>query len=424
MGRFTGLAIAMSLLAIGCGSKTGLELPDGGPDAGVDAAIPCIEIPLDSSVPTIEIPLATVTELRRADVVFLIDTTASMGDEHDAIAEHLRERLAPAIARAIPDSQIGVATFADFPRDPFGSGDAGDRPFVLLLPVTDDISRIQAAVNAVDLNNGQDEPESQVEGLYQTATGEGYPGSFGTVEPSRGCPSGGFGYPCFRHDALPIVFLFTDAPFHNGPTGENEYSGLSPPPHTYVQARDALVANGIRVIGFNSGSGSAARDLNAVARDTGAVRADGSPLVFDIGSTAGSLDNSVVNAIRAFADSVVFDTIDAVLRDPEPADGIDPLRLVERVVPVRAEPMTGIDHIDFEAGTFVGVRSGTTVVFQLIVRTDAFVPGPEPQRIRIEVIFRGEGRTFLGSQIVEIVIPAADGEGCPDGSMTATVVGG
>lgn len=420
MGRVLGLAIAAAF-AIGCGSKTGLELPDGGPDAGVDAAIPCIEIPLDSDVPTIEVPLATLTELRRADVLFLIDTTASMGDEHDRIAEHLRDRLAPAISGAIPDSQIGVATFADFPEDPFGSRDAGDKPFVLLLPVTSDLSRVQAAVNAVELNNGQDEPESQVEGLFQSATGEGLAGF---VDPSRGCPAGGFGYPCFRTDALPIIFLFTDAPFHNGPTGENEYSGISPPPHTYVQARDALTANGIRVIGFNSGSGSAARDLNAIARDTGAVRADGSPLVFDIGSAGTSLDNSVINAIRTFADSVVFETIDAVLRDPDPGDGIDPLRIVAGIVPLRAEPMSGIDSIDFEANVFRGVRSGTTVVFQLVIRTDAFVPGPEPQRIRIEVIFRGEGRTFLGSQIVEIVIPAADGEGCPGGSMTATVVGG
>src|SRR5688500_17036320 len=179
--------LAVALAAIGCGSKTGLETPDAGPDGGADAMVPCIEIPLDASVPFIEVPLATTTELRRADVVFLIDVTASMGDEINQIRDRLSRSLSPAIDNAIPDAQIGVSIFGDFPRDPFGS--AGDTPYRLMLPVTDELSRVQAAMGAVRLGNGQDEPESQVEGLFQTATGRGLAGF---VMPSFGCPGGGF----------------------------------------------------------------------------------------------------------------------------------------------------------------------------------------------------------------------------------------
>src|SRR5688500_9256551 len=247
--RFLSLVVLGSLIAIGCGAKTGLDVPDaspdsgrdGGADAGVDAAIPCIEIPLDGGI--IEVPLDIEAELARADVLFLVDTTASMQDEIDQIRDGLRDRIAPGISAAIPDSALGVASFDDFPADPCGQ--AGDAPFELLTPITDDLTRVQAAVDALELGNGVDRPESQVEALYQVATGAGL-GSY--VPPSFGCPSGGVGYPCFRPEALPVVLLFTDAPFHSGPGGSNPYTCTpTPPPHDYSDAVEALTRLGIRV---------------------------------------------------------------------------------------------------------------------------------------------------------------------------------
>ena len=44
---------------------------------------------------------------------------------------------------------------------------------------------------------------------------------FGTdrrgVPPREDCPAATWGYPCFRDGAIPIVVMFTDAQFHNGP---------------------------------------------------------------------------------------------------------------------------------------------------------------------------------------------------------------
>src|SRR5690606_16624524 len=134
---------------------------------------------------------------------------------------------------------------------------------------TTELNRVQAAVDSLELGNGLDRPESQVEALYQVATGEGI-GSY--VPPSFGCPTGGFGYPCFRVDALPVVLLFTDAPFHAGPGGSNAYTcSISPPPHSYAQAVAALDALSIRVIGLYSGGGEGLGDVNAIAVDTNAL---------------------------------------------------------------------------------------------------------------------------------------------------------
>jgi hypothetical protein len=418
-----GLAV-LAALGSGCGAKTGIDVPDLGPDLGPDLPVPCLELPLepDGGAP-IELPIEIESELERADVVFLIDVTASMGPEIEAVRRGLRDRIAPAIYARVPDVEFAVATFADYPVTPFGA--PGDRPFELFLPMTSDLSRVQAAMNAVALGNGGDIPESQVEALYQIATGEGRSGFFTDsmgrrtfvewVPASLGCPRGGFGYPCFREDALPIVFLFTDADFHNGPGGSEPYLPVltGTLAATYEQAVAALRESRIRVVGFWSGGSTVSRDVLRIAVDTEAVARDGSPLVFNIGTDGERLDDRVVEAIQDFAEGVVFD-IDAIPLDPTPDDGFDVRTLVAAIVPLRAVPMSGIDGIDVEGRRFLGVRSGTRAVFHLLVRTDVVAPGPEPQEFLLDVLFRGDGRTNLGVRRVRIVIPALTGEGCED----------
>ncbi|MFO0714734.1 MAG: vWA domain-containing protein [Sandaracinus sp.] len=408
-----GALIASCL--VGCGAKTGLEVPDAAIDAALDARSVDAGVPLDSAIPCIELlpdagpvelPLDTQVEVGRADVVFLVDVTASMDQEIEQIKTNLRDRLAPGIRDTIPDARLGVATFADFPVPP--CGDPGDLPFVLNLPVTDDVARVQAAVSAIETAMGRDQAEAQVEGLYQLATGEGR-GSF--VPPSFGCPSGGFGYPCFREDALPVVLLFTDAPFHDGPSGSNPYECALPVrPARYSEAVDALTARGVRVMGLYSGVGDGRDDLEAIARDTGAVDS-GNPIVFDIGESGTRLSEGVIQSIRTLASVIELD-IDVVLVDPVPGDGVDPREFVARVTPLRADPMSGVGEIDTVAGVFRRVRTGTRVVFQLELRNDAVAPGVGPQRFALQIVFRGDGRQRLDARTIEIVVPGLDGSGC------------
>ena len=409
-----GWTRAVSVL-VGCGSKTGLEVPDANIDAALDARIVDAGVPTDAARPCIELlpdagpvelPLDTQIEVGRADVVFLVDVTASMDQEIEQIKDNLRDRLAPGIRDTIRDARLGVATFADFPVP--NCGDPGDLPFVLNLPVTDDVARVQAAVSAIETAQGRDSPEAQVEGLYQIATGEGR-GSF--VPPSFGCPSGGFGYPCFRDDALPVVLLFTDAPFHNGPGGSEPYDcPLSVEPARYDEAVDALVARDIRVMGLYSGGGDGRSDLEAIARDTGAV-SGGVPIVFDIGESGSRLTESVIESIRTLASVIELD-IDLVLVDPVPGDVVDPTQFVDQVIPLRAEPMSGVGEIDTAAGVFRRVRTGTRVVFQLVLRNDVVAPGVGPQRFLLELVFRGDRRQRLDTRTIEIVVPGLDGSGC------------
>jgi predicted small lipoprotein YifL len=424
------LLAAVTMLA-GCGAKTGLDVPDAnvdaarpidagvdvgphdaGRDAGSDASIPCVLLEPDAG--PIELPLDTQVTLGRADVVFLIDVTGSMSQEIGHIQAELRDTIAPGIQAAIPDAQLGVATFADFPVEDCGTGE--DRAYNLVLPVTSDLARVQAAVNGIGVSNGGDPPEAQVEALFQTATGAGL-GDF--IAPSFGCPAGGFGYACFRNDALPVILLFTDDLWHDGPANADPFSIACPEllrsvtPHPYSAAVSVLQSRGVRVMGLFSGlDGTARAEMDRVATDTSAVDASNRPLVFDIGVHGDALSSSVISAITTLSNVIRFD-IDTVLVDPIPGDGVDPRMFVQAVTPIRAEPMDGVESIDVAAGTFRQVRTGTRVVFQLTLRNGSIAPGAGPQVFPLEIVFRGDRRTRVGSTTIDIVIPGIDGSGCP-----------
>ncbi len=133
--------------------------------------------------------------------------------------------------------------------------------------------------------------------------------------------------------------------------------------------------------------------------------------MLDIGSGGERLTEEVVGAIQTFASTVIQD-IDAVVRDADASDGVDARMLVEYVEALSAAPMSGIDSIDTVNHRFVEARVGTILTFRLVVRAGVAVPGPEPRFVKVEVVFRGNGRTRLGSQIVTLLVPAADGRNC------------
>ncbi|MCA9580504.1 MAG: VWA domain-containing protein [Myxococcales bacterium] len=392
------IAVLWAVSAAGCGAKSGLEVPDAvAPDAL------CVEVPADGG--TVPLDLQTNARLVSADVVFLIDTSSSMGREIAAIRSGIRERLAPAFQAEIPDVAIGVAEFVDFPVRPHGG--PNDIPFAQLQPVTTDLRRVQEAVDQIELRNGLDEPESQVEALYQLATGEGL-GAY--VPPALACPKDHVAYPCFRPSALHVVLLFTDQEFHNDSVGGNPYQSIIVPgPHSYDDAVAALAEHDIRVIGFESGGGAGLRDLTRLAMDTGAVDGAGEALVFDIGVNGGALDTRVVDAMKRVANDSLFDVL-ATVRDPSPDDGIDVTAFVESVMPVSASPAEGVQGI--EEDRFLGVSPGTELSYRIVLRPNSVPAKAEAQVFPIEIVFSSGEGAGLGVRLINLVIPALDGTGC------------
>ena len=410
---------AASALVAGCGAKTGLASPDGGPDLSVDAGPDlgppppppppppiCIDVP--RNVGPVDASFELPVTLSVVDVFFLLDATASMLDEIDTIRRRLRDRVVPGVRAQIPDAAFGVALFGEFPVD--GHGPPSVRPFEMRRTITTDALQVETALEGLPSWGNLDEPEASVEALYQVATGEGLSP---WIAPSVGCPSGGLGGACFRTTALPVVLLITDAPMNNGPPGVppvSEYGFRGP--HTYAEALDALRRQGILVLGLwatDFGSMSPAAHLRRVAADTGALEG-GAPIARNIGGTGSGIGEGIVEAITQLAEGTPLD-VDARVEDIR-TDDIDARELIQAVQPLWADPPSGVRAITEER--FEGVLPGTRVTFRVIFDPSVVPERAEAYRIPARVVFRAFGRSRLGFKDILLVIPGEDGLGCDE----------
>jgi hypothetical protein len=408
----------------GC-SRTGLGLPeivgladgavaDGAfADAGEplgDAGVPvpvCIDVPPDGSpvLATFTLPVA----LAVVDLMFLLDATGSMRDEIDNIRHRLRGRVVPGVRDAIPDAAFGLAYVGEFPVSPHGP--PGILPYELRTPITRDLLTLESALERYPVWGNYDEPEAQVEALFQAATGAGLSP---WIPASPGCPAGGLGGACFRRHALPVIMLITDAPFHNGPPGVSPISRyrFTPAPHEYADALAALRELGVMVIGLGAVDPfamSPMSHLRAIARDTGAMDASGAPLAFDIGSSGTGVGDGIVEAVTRLASGVPLD-VSATVVDV-PGDDVDAQDLVSAIRPLSADPMDAV--VAIEADRFVGVQPGTLVTFEIEVSAEGIEPSTEPRIVPAVVVFHAFGRSRLGEQPVELRIGGDGASGCP-----------
>ena len=420
----------LCLLLAACGSKSGLRVPERGrdaspPDVGHDAGpsdagpsdappdagppdagpppVPCVEVPY-ASVPQI-VDIDFEARIVAADIVFLVDNTGSMGPLIDEIETTLQLRLIPGLLAQIPDLQMGVAIYRDFGFAPYGS--PGDRPFDVLQTSTSDQAALQIAAERMYDRGGGDEPEAATEALYQIASGEGLAPYIDPFTCERG-----FGAVCLREDAIPIVIVFTDAPFQNGPSLPNSYAAIRPPPHRYDETVVALNARGVRVLGMWIGGsfmGSRTRaDLAQVARDTGAVTPDGEPIVLDLDSGGGRpLVGRVVDAVETLVLVSTID-VDAIVEDVD-GDAVDATRFVTSITPRRATPADGAT---IRGARFEDVRPGTRVEFRIVLDNDFLPPSPDTRTYPLRVTLRADGVTTLRTRIIDVVVPGDDGGGC------------
>ncbi len=395
-------------------------------------------------------PLRFGTDIEVADVFFLVDMTGSMRGERENLVRGLVDTIVPGIRAEVDDAWFGVGGFDDYPVGGYGGG--SDLPFYLLLqmsppeedlgawslpasasmcpsdPLRRDIGEIAGmpngrpdildAVEGLPCHGGSDGPESYVPALWATATGMGLSWPSGSI-PDQRCtprldmPGVGRGYPCFRQGALPIVLLFGDNSFHNGPGGEDPYSMFSAP--TYAAAVTALRDIGARVIGVWSGSGFFGVDgrehFVAIARDTGAVRADGTPLVFDIDSDGSGLSSAIVDAVSSLVSDVPQDVSTRLENVPGNPDTFDATRFIQSVVPVEGFTADGTPggYERKDTTTFYQVIPGTRVEFRVTFQNLVREPRETAEVFRARIVVVGNGVADLDARNVYIIVPPEGG---------------
>lgn len=186
----------------------------------------------------------------KPDVVFLADTTGSMGPAIANVKANATSVMT-AVQMAQAQSAFGVANYTDFGcSDPF--------PFRLDQAVTTSIATAQTAINGWTIGNGCDTPEAQINALFTLAT-----------DPAVG----------LRADSTRIIVWFGDASGHD-PSGG----------HTLTDAINALVAADITVIAVPVLAGG--DGLDATGQATAVATATGG-LVLP-GATPGQVSDAIL----------------------------------------------------------------------------------------------------------------------------------
>jgi len=403
------------------------------------------------------------TNITVADVFFLMDTTGSMYSEVGNVQTGMESFIIPMVRDLIRDVQFGAGGFDDFPVGSHGGGT--DMPYYHLIdivPFDQDIGSwslsggafgigefvtsgpngtpdIIDAVRSYPRHSGGNGCESGVEGLYQTATAEGVSwSSFGTggSVPPKSCPSVldemgvRRGYPCFRPGALPIVVYVSDAPIHEPipsdwpadtiEAGSCTYTDV-PTAHTWDQALAALRAIGARLIGLstdsipsNPGYPATAQICN-MAEATGAVRADGSPLCFQLGPSGDMITHEVVEAITQLVGGTPQDVTTRTENVPGNPDDFDATLFIKAIVPeegyngAASGPMPGITYRSKDETTFYEVIPGTLVDFSIDFWNDVRPPASIAQIFKAKIIVVGNGVATLDTRNAYIIVPPEGG---------------
>ena len=166
----------------------------------------------------------------KLDVLFLVDTTGSFGDDLPFFKADSPTIMAN-IKAVNSNTRFALATFRDFPFSPWG--DPGDYVYKREIDLTWDTLLVENTIQGFFAGGGNDLPESQLEAIYQSITGEGVAHS--TYVLPAGLKIN------FRPDAVKIIALWTDAAFHK--------SGDLPNPPGYPGASFTEVITAIESLG-------------------------------------------------------------------------------------------------------------------------------------------------------------------------------
>jgi len=396
------------------------------------------------------------TTIRVADVFFLTDITGSMGGTLGNVQTTVSTPGTGLIARiseTVPDAWFGGGSHQDFPFGSYGGG--SDTAFTLSIGMTppDRGSEVGTAFSSLRASGGADGPESQTEALYQVINGSGgmwmYSGSGGfggggtmySMPAYRErCLDTGWGAPCFRDGALPIIILFTDICAHEGPPGESSscgaYTGITPAPVTWSEMTLELNTRGAKFVGINTRSSLNCRTaigpsgsnscyfLRRTAEETGSVDLDANPLVYDLpnDSTGSAFVDQVVEAVETVATRVPIDVTTRTRSDATNPDMVDARRFIKARRPSCSgmegdtdcwvAPM-GVDHglaiAAVDMTTFYGVIPGTQVTFTITFQNDFRESQTDVQIFIAYIDVSAGGSSVLDTRQVFIVVPAAAG---------------
>lgn len=368
--------------------------------------------------------LVFATGIRRADVHFMIDTSVSMQGSIDTIRDSLNDRIIPGVQGVIADVEFGVGQFDYCPQTSFSPAQC--EGIAMAQTSTGDAAATRTALESLSADcRPVNEPYAQAAWVWATGDTTRWP-----MMAPRDCPADTVGYGCVREGALPILVMVGDERFSEsyrrtiGPCERAARCSSCADFPMPSEVSDAFVAMGGRFIVLGNTGASAA--WAPIVEATGAVGADGSPLIFAAAGAA-TVDAAVVEAIADLAVSTPLDISARSVDGDDAGDLVDATQFVERIetnsvggvtdprdgvtVCLGGLPTTDTDGDGFD-DTFPGVIPGTPLCFDVIPRMNTTVmPTDMPQVFRAIIEVVGDGVTVLDEREVFFLVPPDDGIG-------------
>ena len=258
------------------------------------------------------------TAVTSLDLVFIQDISGSFGDDLDTV-NNILDSLMNSITARISDTRFGLTTFSDIPDEAKGLGGPNDNPFTLVLPLTSDKAALKQAYASLELEYGNDDPESQLIALRETC-----------LAPLD-----------YRVNSKKVLLLLTDARYHT-----NSDDSRYPTEESVVQAINELGA--FTVFGVSDSlTGDYYENLKNVLRGLTAI----------IGNSSQSLADAVVNGLDASQESLKFPVSGKIYNAlPGSIVNLEALDSTGKVITVST---TLLDDGVFEAGSeFDGLSDG------------------------------------------------------------------
>ena len=370
------------------------------------------------------------TNIKQADVAFVMDTTGSMSSSINALKSALAGSLLAQLQAAIPNVGMAIVDHKDFDQgDPWGVN--------VRQTITTTLSLAQGAVNAMSASGGGDEPEAQVGAMYFALTGQANSGSPALAAHTPATP-GSFGGVDCRSGSVPVVVEISDASWHD-PSGSASLAALKTA-FTNAKAKFVNVADS----SFGSAPETQPNDLSDATGSSvppsafGAVpgcspgqcctglngtgRAPTGPggtcrLNF-LSSSGGGLSSGVVSAIQAIAVGSTFDVTATPSNDPKNPGGVDATKFIKALRAMdEGNPANGCpaapakdSNGDGIKDTFLAVKAGTPVCFEVIpAMNNAVMPTSDPQFFNAFIdVIAVQGDLHLDKRSVLFLVPPKD----------------
>ena len=367
------------------------------------------------------------TNIKQADVAFVMDTTGSMSSAINNLKSALQGTLMTQLQAAIPNVGLAVVDFKDF----------GD-PWVVKVNqvVTTNLGLAKAGVGAMSASGGGDTPEAAIAAMQFALTGQAN-GAIG----AHTSPAGTFGGVDFRSGSVPIVVNITDADWHD-PSGNAtmttlkaafastkakfvniaESGGLFFGGGPEAQANNLSDATGSNVPASAFGTVSGCSAGQCCTGNNGAGRAATGPggtcrLNF-LSSSGNGVSGGIVKAIEAIAVGSTFDVTAKPSNDPKNAKGVDATKFIKALRAMdEGNPANGCpaapasdSNGDGIKDTFIAVKAGTPVCFEVIPAKNTTVePDIDPQFFNAFVdVVAVQGNLQLDKRSVLFLVPPKD----------------